>query len=216
MTNNIPSIRAAGKFVAEAPFDKVVKEDVFYSVEANRTIPEMQALKLDLFKIIYEPLGYSKDDPNHVSEVNSQIETAISQNAVVVSLASRGRGPTYVLSTYIKSFPVADGVIYERVGIVADLGSCPPHLKDRVNNAVAYIDEYLKGAFGIQNPNVVVTTVPTRGYVSKLEAEAWEQSRQNRITDEPSATIIIEQQRQQILELQTYVKELEDVIKNNP
>lgn len=217
MTNNIPSLRAAGKFVVDAPFTKVVSDTTFYTVEATRTIPEIQALKdADLFAMVYAPLGYDKTKPEDVTEVNGLIETAISQNAAVVTLTSRGRGALHVLSTYIKSFPLADGVIYERLGIVADLGPCPPSMKERINNAVAHFESYIKGAFGIEQPNVTIGTVPIRGYVSKEVAEAWENSRQLRITQEPSDTIIIEALRRQVVELQTYVAKLEDAIKNTP
>lgn len=218
MANNIPSLRAAGKFVVDAPFTKVVSDTGFYTVEAVRTIPEMQAIRpaINLFALIYAPLGYDKDKPEDVAEVNALLETGISQNAAVVTLTSRGRGPVNVLSTYIKSFPLADGVIYERLGIVLDLGPCPPAMKEQVNNALVHFESYIKGAFGIEQPNATLGTVPIRGYVSKETATAWEKSRQNRIIDEPSDTIIIEKQRQQIAELQTYVKKLEDTIKNNP
>lgn len=214
--NNIPSMRAAGKFVAEAPFDKVVNPAVFYTVEATRTIPEMQALKLDLFKLVYVPLGYDPANPEHVTEVNGLIETGIAQNAVVVILTSRGNPRVHVLSTYIKSFPIADGVIYERMGLVVDLGPCPPAMKDKINNAIAHMESYVKATLGIKSPNVTLGTVPVRGYVSKDTADAWEHSRQLAITEEPSDVIIIENLKRQVAELQAYVLELEDVVKNKP
>lgn len=213
MPNNIPSINAGGKYTASAPFDKVVNPSVFYVAEAIRTIPEMLALKLDLFNLIYVPMGYSKEKPDDVTYVNGEIEQGTAQGAVVVTLTSRGKPPVYVLSTYILSFPVADGVIYERLGMVVDLGPCPPSMKDRVNNGLAHMEAYVKACFGIENPNATLGSVPIRGYVSKETAAAWEKSRLLAITDEPSDVIIIENLKKQVAEQQAYILELEAAVK---
>lgn len=213
MPNNIPSIKAAGKFVVSAPFDKSVNPATFYVVEAIRTIPEMQALKLDLFKIVYEPLGYKQDNPTDVAYVNGEIEKGIADGAVVVTLTSRGKPPAYALSTYIVSFPIADGVIYERLGLVVDLGPCPPSMKEVVNNALAHMENYVKATLGIKNPNAQLGTVPVRGYVSKETAKAWDVSRKLAITEEPSDTIIIEQLKKENAEQFAYIKELEAALK---
>lgn len=208
MPNNIPSIRAAGKYVVSGPYDKVVDPSVFYTAEAIRTLPEMQALKLNLFELVFQPVGYDQ------AGADAEISKAIADGAVVVALTSRGRAPVYVLSTYIVSFPVANGVIYERLGVTVDLGPCPPSMKDRINTLVEHINEYVKGAFGIENPNATIGTVPIRGYVSKDTAEAWEKSRQLRITQEPSDTVQVEMLKKENAELKIYIASLEEIVKN--
>lgn len=210
-TNIIPALWAAGAFEAAAPFDQVVDPAKFYTVEAIRTIPEMQALKLDLYKTVFQPAGVSTDD------YQSMLEAAISTKAVVIALTSRGRAPAYVLSTYLISFPMVDGVIYERYCIISDLGACPPALKDRLNSAIDHFNSYIKSSIGIETPNTVLGTIPTRGYVSKAQSDAWEETRKTRITVEPSDVVRIEQLTTENQQLYVYVKELEDRLKaTNP
>ncbi|QDJ96717.1 hypothetical protein PS2_0208 [Aeromonas phage PS2] len=204
--NNIPSIRSAGKFVADVPYDKVVNPEVFYTVEAIRTLPEMQALKIDLFTTVFQPVGYTTE------QAQQEIQTAIDNKAVVVSLTSRGRGPVYVLSTFLKSIPLLDGVIYENLALIVSLGACPPSMKDRINVAIEHINNYIKECVGINDPNTTLGTIPTRGYVSKETADSWERSRQLQITEEPSDTVKLAEANKTISELQTYIEELEATI----
>lgn len=204
--NNIPSIRSAGKFVANAPYDKVVSPDVFYTVEAIRTIPEMQALKIDLFTTVFQPVEYTAE------QAQQEIQAGIDAKAVVVSLTSRGRAPVYVLSTFLKSIPLLDGVIYENIALIVSLGPCPPSLKDKLNNAIEHMNNYVKDSIGIKDPNTTIGTIPTRGYVSKETAEAWEKSRLLQITEEPSDAVKLAEANRIINEQSAYIKQLEDTI----
>lgn len=210
-TNIIPAIEAAGKFEASAPFDTIVNPDIFYTVEAIRTIPEMQARKLDMFKDVFEPAGVTAE------EYQETLETAISENAVVITLTSRGAPPINLLSTSLISFPMVDGVIYERYCIISDLGACPPALAGVINSAIDHFNSYIKASLGIANPTTVLGTIPTRGYVSKEQADAWENTRREAITTEPSDVVRIEKLVTENQQLYAYVKELEDRIKSyNP
>ena len=210
MANMIPGLRSAGKFVANAPFDKVVDETIFFTVEAIRTIPEMQALKLDLFTLVFAPVGYVEAD------YQTQLDKAIADQAAVISLTSRGRGPVYVLSTFLKSFPMVDGVVYEHLALITSLGACPPSMKDKVNNAIDHINNYIKASFGIDNPNTTIGTIPTRGYVSREDAVAWEKSRRLAITEEPSDAVRLAQIEKENIELKTYIAQLEALVTAQP
>lgn len=203
----IPSLRASGKFIALAPFDKVVDPDVFYTVEAIRTIPEMQALKLDLFKLVWEPVGSTEPD------YQTSVQTAISQNAAIISLTSRGRGPVYLPSTFIKSFPLVDGVVYDHLALIVDLGACPPSMKGKVQNAIDHINNYVKMSFGIKDPTTTIGVVPTRGYVSKETANAWEKSRLLQIQEEPSDAVRLNTLQVENSQLKIYIQELEALVK---
>lgn len=209
--NLIPAVWAAGSFEAENPFSTVVDPKVFYTVEAVRTIPEMQADNDDIYKLVFQPVGVTED------QYQSQLEQAISSSAVVIVLTSRGRPKVHVLSTYLKSFPLVDGVIYERVCIISDLGACPPAFKDRINSVIAHFNQYIKTAVGIQDPKTVIGTMPTRGYVSKEQADAWENTRQKTITQNPSDVVRIEELTTENQQLYAYIKQLEDQLKaKNP
>ncbi|AEV89695.1 putative virion structural protein [Pseudomonas phage OBP] len=206
-SNIIPAVYAAGSFEALPPFTNVVDPKIFYTVEAVRTVPEMQALKVDLFKTVFAPAGVDE------TTYKDMVAKAISDDAVVVSLTSRGREPVYVLSTYIKSFPLVDGVIYERMCIITDLGACPPATRDRINAALEHFANYVKKSMGIANPKVSLGTMPTRGYVSKEQAEAWEKTRQTAIVEEPSDLVRAEKLTVENQQLYAYIAELEGQLK---
>lgn len=206
--NIIPAIWAAGKFEANPPFNQVVNPDRYYTVEATRTVSEMQALKVDLFALVFQPVGVAQES------YQALVDTAIQANAVIVTLTSKDAAPVYVLSTYLKSFPLVDGVVYERVCIIADLGACPPSLKDRINAGIDHFKNYIKDSIGIKDARVTIGTVPQRAYVSKEQAAAWETTRAAAITAEPSDLLQLEQSNKTIQALQAYIVELETTLKN--
>lgn len=206
----IPAVYAQGSFTAKPPFDTVVKQEIFFTVEAVRTIAEMQALKLDLFKMVFEPVGVDAND------YQQKLAEAIQQEAVIITLTARNRPPVYVPSNYLTSFPLVDGVTYERFCIISDLGAVPPALKDRVNAAIDHFNNYIKNSIGIQNPITVIGTIPTRGFVSLEQSEAWEKSRQLAITEEPSDLLRLEKTLAENAELKAYIAELEATITGTP
>lgn len=207
MNNAIPSLRAEGSFEAEVPFDSIVKKDVAYRVEAIRTIPEMQALNLDMYKLVFQPVGVPESDYQTV------LTRAIDQQAAVIALTSRGNPVVYVLSTYFKSFPLVDGVQYEHLCLIVDLGAVPPSLKDRINSGIDHINAYVKSSLGIKDPKTSVGVIPTSSWVSKEQSEIWENSRQLQITEEPSDTIRIEQLTRANQSQAAYILELEAALK---
>lgn len=205
--NIIPAIWAAGKFEANPPFNQVVNPDRYYTVEATRSVSEMQALKVDLFTLVFQPAGVAQED------YQGLVDTAKQVNAVIITLTSKDAAPVYVLSNYLKSFPLVDGVVYERVCIIADLGACPPTLKDRINSAVDHFKNYIKDSIGIKDARITIGTVPQRAYTSKEQAAAWEATRAAAITSEPSDLLQLESANKTIQALQTYILELEAALK---
>lgn len=205
--NIIPAIWAAGKFEANPPFNQIVNPDRYYTVEATRTVSEMQALKVDLFALVFQPAGVTQEDYQGLVDVAKQA------NAVIITLTSKDAAPVYVLSNYLKSFPLVDGVVYERVCIIADLGACPPTLKDRINSAVDHFKNYIKDSIGIKDARVAIGTVPQRSYTSKEQATVWESTRAAAIVSEPSDLLQLESANKTIQALQTYIVELETALK---
>lgn len=203
----LPAVHAQGSFTAKPPFDTNVKQTTFFTVEAIRTIPEMQALKLDLFKMVFEPVGVDAND------YQAKLAEAIQLGACIITLTSRNASPVYVPSNYLTSFPLVDGVTYERFCIISDLGSVPPSLKDRLNSAVDHFNGYIKKSLGIQNAVTVIGTIPTRGYVSLEQSLAWEKTRQAAITEDPSDLMRLEAVLAENAELKVYITSLENQIK---
>lgn len=210
-SNLIPAPWAAGSFEALEPFSLVVKPDIFYTVESIRTLPEMLGAKQDLYTVLFEPVGIAQD------AMQTYIDQATQADAVVITLTSRNGPPVNLLSTYLKSFPLVDGVIYERYCIISDLGACPPAFKDKINAAIDHFNEYIKSAIGIASPRTVIGTMPTRGYTSKEQADAWENTRQNAITETASDVVRIEALTTENQQLYAYITQLENQIKaTNP
>lgn len=202
-TNNlIPGMRAAGKFEAIAPFDRVVNPNVFYAVEAQRTIPEMQGLNINIWARVFQPLGILEADyPAYVA-------AAISAQAVVLSLIPRTGAPVYVLSTYLKSFPLVDGWSYERMCLVADMGALPPDLKPAFDQAKEHLQQYILANYGIES-TVQIGTIPVIGYLSQFEHDTMETTRKNRITDTSNDIATIRTLEAQVASKDAYIRELE-------
>ena len=200
--NLIPPINAAGSFTALNPFDMIVDPSKFYTVEAIRTIPEMQAMKLNLYELVFKPIGVSQNDYPTV------LERARASDAVIVSLTSRNAATVYVISTYFKSFPLTDGVKYERMALVVDLGACPPSLKDSLTQIQEDVRDLVTNAIGV-TAVVRLGTVPTPGYVSKAQAGIFETTRRNKITDSDNNVARVNKLETQVAGLQEYIRELE-------
>ena len=205
-TNIIPGIRSAGQFEAVAPFDKIVDPTIYYTTEAIRTIPEMQGLNLDLYTMVLQPAGIPKDD------TTKYIEEMLSSDAVIVTLTSNGRPPVYVPSSYLSSFPAVDGVVYEHMCIVVDLGAVPPGLSSKITNQLTEIQQYVANNIGVDN-KVQVGVIPTRGYVSKEQADLFENARMLKVNAANNLVFENEASKKRIVELEAYIATLEAAVK---
>lgn len=200
--NLIPSIKAAGRFEALAPFDTVVDVNKFYSVEAVRTIAEMEGLKIDIYTRVFKPIGVAETDFQTV------LTRARNLGAVVVTLLDRGGIPTYVLSTYFKSFPLVDGVSYERMCLIVDLGPCPPKMREVISQATEHIKSYILDNTGV-NSTVQLGTIPTMGYVSGQQADAYEATRKSKITNSNNDISRIRELEALLIKKDDYIARLE-------
>jgi len=207
--NIIPSIDARGRFEAEAPFDTVVKEDVYYTVEAIRNIHEMEALKLDLYTLVFKPVGVAAEDFSRV------LETARKSGAKVLSLLDRSDVATYVLTTYLKSWPLIDGVSYERMCAIVDFGPCPPGMKDVLAKEIEHIKSHVEATIGITT-TVTLGTIPTLGYVSADQAAAYENNRKGKITSNTNDVARARELEALIVKKDAYILELETALSKRP
>lgn len=215
MTNPIPSLRAAGKFEAKPPFDQVVDVNVHYSVEAIRTIPEMEGLKLDLYERVYAPANITELD------YNTLISVAKAAKAAIITIVDRKGNRVNVPTNYLKSFPLVDGVSYERICMVVDLGPCPPNLLPSITDINQHFKSYAEANLGLENVAVKLGTVPTIGYVSKEQHEAYELARLGNIQVSKSDVAVINQLEEQLILKDDYIERLEQALEahaqtNNP
>ena len=56
------ALNVAGRFEASSPFDQVVNTADYYTVQALRNFHEMEANKVDIYTLVFAPVGVSIDD----------------------------------------------------------------------------------------------------------------------------------------------------------
>ena len=200
--NMIPAINAAGRFEAAAPFDQIVNQSTYYTVEATRTIHEMEGAKLDLYSLVFQPVGVTPEDFPLV------VKRAKDAGAIICALLDRNGAPVYVPTTYLTSFPLVDGVSYERMCMIADLGPVPPSMALAMQQVLDHTEQYITATMGITSV-VRLGTVPTVGYVSQQQADAYENTRKSQITDASNDVAKVRTLTQQVANKDTYISKLE-------
>lgn len=205
-TNMIPAPWAAGQFEATAPFDLVVDQSVYYTVEAIRTVGEMQGANQDLYAKVLQPAGIPKD------ETTAFLDELIKAKSLIIVLTSTGNAPVYVPSAYLASFPAVDGVVFEHMCLIVDLGAVPPQMKDKIQEQLVYIQQYVASNIGV-DAAVQVGVVPTKSYVPKEQADLWENSRQLKIADSTNLIVENEALKQEKIEREAYIVKLENDLK---
>lgn len=204
--NLIPEINAKGRFEAIEPFSKVVDTNVYYTVEAIRTIQEMEGLKLDLYEILFKPIGVKPEDFQTVLERSRKL------GHVVVTLLDRHGKRSNVLSGYFKSFPLKDGKSYERMCLIVDLGPVPDNTSALVEELKTNMGDLVESKLGIK-ATVQLGTVPTPSYVSREQHEAFERTRKAKITDSTNLVSKVKQLEDALVRKDTYIARLEGMIK---
>jgi len=202
---NLPTYKAEGRFEALFPFDQVVKPEIYYTVHAIESITKMEVEKENLYELMFAPIGVTQEDYPTI------MERAKSNDAAVVTLLDRNNSPVYVFSTYFKSFPQVDGVTYEIMCLVANLGPQMPNNADLIEQTRQHMTQYILDTLGIA-ATVTLGTVPTIGYVSAEQAEAFENSRKELITNTTNDISRIRELEAQVLRLQNYVLKLEAAV----
>lgn len=207
MNNIIPEMGAEGSFVALEPFDRICDPKVVYTVEALRTVDELNIAKVNTHQLIGAPAGMTSDESAGLMD---DVETS---EGVIVTLVGPGLPTLHIPSTHFKSFPLIDGVVYEHLCYIIDLGAVPPSLKDQLNTYRVFLKDQTKAITGIDDPEVFVGTVPTKAYVSREQAEVFENTRKGKITKSASDAIRIKQLEKEQIEDRKYIALLEEKIR---
>lgn len=202
MSNVIPSIYAQGSYTAKEPFENIVDPEVYYVAESIRTVAEMRSMNLNLHKLIFEPVGID------LGTGLSYLDECEKMNGAVIKLTSSGNIPIYILSNRLASFPVVDGVKYERMALIVDLGAVPPGMKTVLEEAKVDIKDYVLSKVGVDN-EVKVGVCPTKGYVSGDQAEIFENTRLNKIKNSQSNTQLISSLQEESVKKDAYIQALE-------
>lgn len=205
--NVIVAPNTQGMFEAEAPFDKVVDPKAYYTVQSLRSPAEMLANKVDLFKLVWEPAGATELD------YQQQLASLTAASGMFLVLSAKNKPLVYLPSTFVKSYPAVDGVLYEHLCIILDCGAVPGTFKDVLNSGLDHCVNYLKDNYGMENPTATIGTIQTRAYIPKEQAAAWENSRQQRIKENPSDLVRANKAEATVLSQAKYIQELEAALK---
>lgn len=198
----IPALWATGQFELLPPFDRVVNPASTYTVEAIRTVSEMQGLNINIYQRVFVPLGV--DEATYLTMLNSIAQAGGS----IITLIPRKGAPVYVASTHLKSFPLVDGFLYERMVLMCDLGALSQDMKPALEEAITHFQDWILEHYGIRGV-VKIGTVPVIGYVSQFDHETLETARKNRIIDNNSDLAKILSLEKQLADAQAYIRELE-------
>lgn len=199
----IPALRVTGRFEAMEPFSRVINPMASYTVEAIRTVGEMQGLNINIYQRVFAPLGV--DQATYLTMLGQ----IVNAGGVIITLIPRKGAPIYVASTYLKSFPLVDGFLYERMVVVSDLGALSSDMQPALEEAITHFHDWILQHYGIQS-SVKIGTVPVIGYVSQFEHETMETARKNRITDNQGDLAKNLSMENTIASQQAYIKELEE------
>jgi len=203
--NMVPSMQAAGRFEAVFPFDQIVNPEIYYSVEALETITKMEVEKENLYELMFKPIGVSETDYPTI------LERARSVNAYVITLLDRQNKAVYVFTNYLKSFPEVDGISYEIMCLVANLGAQNPNNATLLEQCREHMRQYIFDTLGI-NAEVSLGTIPTIGYVSQAQSDAYEAARKELITNTSNDISRIRELEELTEKQQIYIAKLEAAV----
>lgn len=204
MNNIIPAPYAAGSFDCLPPYDSICDKDVYYTVEGIRTLDEIKKSGGNVVTKVLKPVNLQD-----TSEGEKILKDLDDLGGAVVTLIAQGGSMIDIPSTHFKSFPLVDGVKYERLCLYVDLGAVPPTLKDGINELKETLREYVLQSVGIKDSVVDVGTIPLRGYVEKERADLFELERQQNITNSSSLIVRNKELEEQHKKDKAYIADLE-------
>lgn len=205
--NVIPTYTAGGNYEALNPFDAVVVANKYYTAEAIRSVSEMQGRNFNLQQHMFDPAGVTESDGEQI------LTDLVNRNGAIITLIGADGSRVYVPTTYLKSYPLVDGVLYERLCVVIDYGAVPPDLKDKLAADLEHYKAYTANSVGV-DAEVKIGTMPTIGYVTKEQAEVFEQTRLNKIAGQVNDVQRLAQLEQQVATQAAYIVELETALAN--
>jgi hypothetical protein len=116
--NLIPAIGAKGTFALTTPWSGDVVAGTPYTVKAIRRMDDIIRLGVDPWAMCYEPKGLAL----------SVYQADAAAGACIISLQSDAGQWIVVPSTYITSFPNANGIPYHAVALAVTLSAIPDSL----------------------------------------------------------------------------------------
>ena len=117
MVNNfiVPPLGAKGRFKFVEPFNKEQYQNEELRVSAIRTFKELKDSSIDVYELIYQPVGLTEND----------VLKDIENNIPIVVLESQAGKYLNIPANKIQSLPDISGIKYQQRMLVANLGLLP-------------------------------------------------------------------------------------------
>jgi len=197
----IPPINSKGRYTVAPPFDTVFRSDIEYKVIAIRSITELLSEDIDVYSLIYQPVGLTEDDMNE----------DLTNNVPIITFQSESGTLLYIPASYITSIPLIAGKIFTQKIIAINLGLVPEDLN--LDAVVEDVTDYVQSLLGIQ-PSTEVIDTSQRMLYSYEEYDKYEQKRLSGITNKETfrskwikCTQLLEQYK---LKVKLLLKKLDD------
>jgi hypothetical protein len=196
MANAVPSLNSFGIFTVLTPF---VIDPVNYRCSGLQSISSMLSNNVDVFNLVYAPVGLS------ISVFNADRDA----NAVIVTLDST-EGPTLLVpSTYVDTMPAMITIQYSHLIITADVGELPDSLP--IEQLKVDIKNIVDSFLGVDSA-IEVYSIPGTHLYSLTESEDMEAAREISITYTDSLADRIQTLTDDITAKQIRITELEEAI----
>lgn len=195
----IPTIGTKGKFTFLEPFDSILSSDQEYTVEALRSLSDLTANGEKPYEGIYKTVGISTED--FISDLENDI--------FIVTFKTTGGENYYIPSNKINSIPITNGVKYQDMLVVANLGAMPVEFNTTL--LLSTVAEDIYNTTGIKT-DVVIVNNSAINYKSNDEHSKLTSIRENITTTTKSYKTKYLEAMETINVKNKYINELENML----
>lgn len=199
--NIVPTIGSKGYYDLKEPLHTLIQPTEIYTCKAIRHISDYISNNEDIKKDIYDEYRISNDSYNK----------DVSDDTIIVSLQSEQGHWLYVPSSYIKNYPISNGVEYKSVVVAVSLPYTP--VKKDLSQFILDLKSFVKNKLGLLTDIKLLDTSKVFS-VNKKTHESLENDRKL-LTTESTDLIRIGEQKKLTTDLKNKLAGLETFILNN-
>lgn len=194
-----PPIGASGIYTLASPYSTLYKTGVTYTCKAVRRLSEVIKNGTEPYSAYYATVSLDETTYN----------TDVANDECIVTLVSTGGDWLYVPTSYISSYPNANGIAYHSIVLAAHIGAIPTYMD--LTSLKTKFSNLIRDNIGI-TPDIQEVVVSKEKMLSIADHNTVEAARVANITDTTtdSAKVITltaenTSLRQKLTELETYI-----------
>lgn len=197
-----PPIGSSGIFKLTGPFNAVLQSQVSYTCDAVRKMSDILKLGIDPHREYYQPHGLTYQ----------QYEDDLQRGECIVSLRSNGGHWVYVPTSYIASYPDANGIPYTALILGINIGAVPHYLD--LSQVKQRIVDLVKETIGVTSTVTQVAISQTKN-LPQADHNAVEAARLANITSTKTDRAMYLEMKAQRDELAQRLADLEAYVAAN-